>query len=227
MQITKLAYQKTDPNRIDIYVDNNLVADLDASDVLRLGLFKNQELSQSNLDQIVSDSERGKLFNFAVNFLSFRPRSRQEIRDHLLRKIVQGKKIRIPNEKSLKQVDEVLHRLEKLGQANDEAFASWFIDQRRTFRPSGKRALQFELHKKGLDKKIVEQALSSAPNSLDKSTSELDLASRALSKKAARLIPTIADSKSKLVVKMKLQRFLLSRGFDYDTVKKAVEKALK
>ena len=192
MKITKLAYQKKDPNRVNVYVDESFFAGLEINDIAKLGLYKGQEISQEELNKIIGESEFGKLFNSALNFLSFRPRSEWEVRHKLKFKT-----------KDLKLIETVIDKLKKIGQVNDEDFAKWFIDQRRTFRPKGKRAIEIELHRLGVQTKVEE------------SVSEQELAKRALTK--------FRGERSR----ERLARFLASRGFDWETIKEVVDKTLK
>lgn len=218
MKITKLEYQKKDPNRVSVYVDDKFIAGIDANEVIKLNLYNGKEIEQQELSKIISESEFGKFFNATLNFLSFRPRSEWEIRQFLIRK-TQGKSTN-------DYTEQILEKLRSIGQLNDTNFSKWFIDQRRTFKPQGKRAMKYELLRKGIDRKIIDQTLAEASTD-EQPASELDLALKALNKKADRVIKTISDHKSRSEAKIKLLQFLLSRGFDYDTAREAVEKVIK
>jgi len=183
MKISRLEYQKKDPNRVNIYVDEKFAAGIDVNDVVKLGLYNGQELTSEQLAKIINESEFGKLFNAALNFLSYRPRSEWEIRQKL--------KFKTQN---AKLIDEVIDKLKKIGQVDDKTFAKWYADQRQTFRPKGKRAIEMELRRKGVKEKI------------ESDLSELQLAKKALAK--------FRGPKDKA----RVSRFLASRGFDWDTI---------
>lgn len=195
MKISRLEYQKKDPHRVNVYVDDKFVAGISANDIIKLGLFNNKEINSQELNKIISDSEFGKLFNSAINFLSYRPRSEWEIRFKF-------------KKENQQMVDKVIEKLKQINQINDSDFVSWFVDQRNTFRPKGKRALEYELIKKGIDRKLIDQ--------IGEKSGEVELALKAVSKKT-RLLSS----------RDKLQRFLISRGFEFDTVKEVVEKLFK
>ena len=186
MQITKLEYQKKDPSRVNVHVDGKFAVGLDLNDVVRLGLYVNKEISQQELDSILGDSDFGKKLNSALNFLSFRPRSEFEIRQFFRRK-------------KITDIEEVVEKLKKLNQINDDEFAKWFIDQRNTFKPKGSRALAMELRRLGIKEKV------------ENTLSEVTLAKKALAK--------YHGSKDKL----KIQRFLASRGFDWETIENVIQ----
>lgn len=130
----------------------------------------------------------------AYRFLSFRPRSVREITYFL-------KKKKTPP--SL--IDQVLSQLKKQKLVDDLAFAQWWVEQRSTFRPKGRRALQVELRQKGIDRQTVEEAL--------KDLDELSLAQKALAKKTG-------DQKQ-------LTSFLARRGFSWPAIKQTLDKKLK
>lgn len=205
MKITRLGYQKKDPNRVNVYVDGKFAVGLNVNDVIKLGLANNQEINQEELNKIIENSNFGKAFSAVLNFLSFRPRSEFEIRQYLARKMKNKKEERKKlDEENREIVEKVIIKLREIGQINDEEFARWYVEQRQTFRPKGRRAVKYELLKKGVDKKIIDKVLPEGENELS------------LALKAAR--------KKKLADPVKLQRFLASRGFDWETIKEAVEK---
>lgn len=141
MRITKLEYQKNNPNRVNIFVDGKFAVGIGANDVIKLGIYKDQEVSQDELNKIIDQSNFGKAFNAAVNFLSFRPRSEWEVRFHLKRK-------------KYEDIDAVVEKLKSIGQIDDEKFAQWWVEQRNTFRPKGQRAINMELSRKGVKVKV-------------------------------------------------------------------------
>ena len=196
MIITKLEYQKRDPNRVNVFVDGNFAVGIDANEVLNLKLYANKEISQEELNNIVGQSEFGKMFNFAINFISFRPRSEYEVRFRLKRKF---------KDSGPGQNDDVINKLKKIKLLDDEVFAKWFVDQRNTFRPKGKRVFEQELRIKGIKPEIIKKVLS------EDETSEFE--------KALGLI-----SKKKLTDREKIIRFLGSRGFPWDIINDVIAK---
>lgn len=242
MKVTKLEYQKKDPKRVNVYVDEKFVAGLNANDIIKLGLYAGLEITEQELSKITRDSEFGKYFNSALNFLSYRPRSEWEIRQHVIRHSGKYPKGTHPESLSEPQSDsgvprrdvgiprmteQVVDKLKQIGQVDDEAFVRWFIDQRTTFRPEGKRALKFELSRKGIAKETIAKLLDCYTSEGGEEESEVSLAMRAAEKKARLLSSRITDRDSQFKAKIKLRQFLLSRGFDFDTVKEVVEKLLK
>lgn len=210
---------------MNIFIDGKFAVSLSLDEVVALGLQKNQEISPDFLNKIIGQSDFGKFFNHALNFLSFRPRSEYEIRDNLKRKIVLLERNAHEKKNYEGVVEAVVEKLKSMNQINDLEFAKWFVDQRNTFRPKGKAALHQELLRKKIPREIISSILD---NKDDFSTgpSQFELALAASRKKAAIFALKIKDSPSYFEAKVKLQRHLASRGFDWDTIKDVVEKLL-
>ena len=143
-----------------------------------------------------------KLVNAALRFVSFRPRSERELIDFLTKKLAKWK---VVGEELIKKVVE---RMRDLGYVDDHAFVSWWLTQRSTFRPKGKRALVGELMKKGIPKDIIER----------ETFDEYESAKRAIQKKIVvwAKLPIIEQKK-------KLYTFLAQRGFSSETISRIID----
>jgi len=109
-----------------------------------------------------------RLVNAALRFVSFRPRSEKELTDFLTKKMSKWEVIGVP------LLTKVVERMRELGYVDDKKFADWWIQQRSAFRPKGKRAIAYELRKKGV--------------TLDFSLDEYTLAKKAIAKKPKNVI---------------------------------------
>ena len=145
-----------------------------------------------------------KYLQKALKFISIRPRSQKEILDYLKRKIPRNLKLR----------NLVLKNLERLDLVDDQAFVLWWLDQRNTFRPKGKRALLQELRQKGIERELVENSLAD----LD----ELPLARRVALKKIK-----ILSKLPYLERKQKLSAFLARRGFGWSIISKILDEMVE
>lgn len=101
-----------------------------------------------------------------------------------------------------------------LGLVDDEAFVDWWLEQRATFRPKGKRALKMELRFKGIDRDLIERSLA-------EKVDEEVLAKKAFLKK----IPSLKNLPSE-VQKEKLIGFLSRRGFSWEVIRKTLDEIL-
>jgi regulatory protein len=106
-------------------------------------------------------------------------------------------------------IDVTLEHLTGLGYIDDEAYAKEWLQFRLKKHPEGKMALLAGLQKKGIERSLAERCV----NELVKTETEYD----ALKKIMARLNRQNEPDEKKLISR------LLSRGFSYDIIKKALK----
>jgi regulatory protein len=198
MKITAIEPQARRPTRRNIEVDGRFALALDETLVLEYALIVGQEVTQADLETWRAAEEFQHLLENALNFLTFRPRSREEVRRH-----VQGQ--RVPPE----MVQRVLEKLDQMGVLNDQQFASFWVENREEFNPRSARALGAELRQRGVDRETI--AASVAPERDEE---------RALAagRKKLRSLST-ADYQT---FRNRLGPFLLRRGFSYTITNAAV-----
>ncbi|MCL4418832.1 RecX family transcriptional regulator [Patescibacteria group bacterium] len=140
-----------------------------------------------------------KFYNKALKFLSYRPRSEQEVIKNLLRK-------KAPED----IIKKITAKLKEQKFLNDEEFVKWWVEQRRTFKPRSLRLIKIELKQKGISNELVEKVINDVGFTID------DLAS------AKKLVERKKEKWKNLPREQKFQklsRFLASRGFSYDIIK--------
>ncbi|MCK4261812.1 RecX family transcriptional regulator, partial [bacterium] len=114
-KITAIERQKHRPRRRSLFIDGNFVCGVDEEIVLKLNLEVGQEVNQEEISRIIFKEETRKAKEYALNLLSFRPRSSKEVRDRLKRK-----------DYDEKVIEEAVENLGRIGLLNDEEFArSW------------------------------------------------------------------------------------------------------
>lgn len=148
-----------------------------------------------------------KYYDKALRFLSFRPRSEKEVRDNLKKK-----------KASDSTVDLIIKKLKDQKFLNDQEFTKWWIEQRTIVKPTGKRIIKIELQRKGIDKEMMQEVLE---NSEDLVHNELDMARDLVQRRFKKY-----RGMERQEVYRKLGGFLSRRGFDYDTIKKAIDEEL-
>ncbi len=194
MKITALELQVNNAERVNVYVDGRFLLGASASVVLQMGLKLGRELSPEEALQQAVDR--------AYNYLTYRPRSREEVRRYLRRK-----------ETAPEMIDAVLERLGRLELLDDHAFASFWAENREQFSPRGARAIKNELRMKGVEREVVDEMIS------DEKDEELAL--RAGGKKALSLLhnPTMDF----VTFRARLGSFLQRRGFGYEIATRTVK----
>jgi len=197
-KITALRYQKKNRDRVNVYLDGHFAFGLPA--IMAASLKLGQTLAEADVEALKEQGAAESTYDQALNYLSYRPRSREEVDAYLQRRGAPQS-----------QIEEVITRLEGAGLLNDEAFARFWVENRTEFRPRGARALRFELRSKGISTDIADQAVSQVDM--------VDGAYRAAAKKARQLSELDRPAFSR-----KLVEYLARRGFDYDVAREAAER---
>ena len=197
-KITALKQQKRNRDRVSVYLDGRFAFGLPA--IVAAGLKSGQFLSDTEIETLTEEGAVESAYNRALEYLSYRPRSRAEVVTYLRRRSVPES-----------QVASVTERLERAGLLDDEAFARFWVENRERFRPRGLRALRYELRTKGLSDEVIEEALAS----VDVEQSAL----RAAEKKAQRLARLDRPTFDR-----KLVEYLARRGFAYDVAREVAER---
>jgi regulatory protein len=197
--ITALKPQKKNKERVNVYLDGRYTFSLTAIEAATLR--RGQFLSDQEIEDLLERDSFQKAYDRALRFLSYRPRSEGEMRRYL-----QGKRVSPAIEA------EVVERLTLAGLLDDQAFASYWVENRESFKPRGRHALRYELRQKGLGEEIIALALEDID--------EEDSAYRALINRARRIAPLDRGAFRK-----KLGSFLRRRGFSYEAINAALERA--
>lgn len=230
--ITKISSQKS-KKRVNLYLDGKFFCGLDLSVALKHSLKVGQEFSEEKIAALVNQSLKEELFQKALNFISYRPRSEKEVRDYLLRASQRRKtklkpafagglstpvypeyNRRARDDKGLVAlINQSIKRLKKNNFLNDHDFAKWWVGQRLEFRPKGKIALKAELFKKGIDKNIIDEVLKEVS-----SKSELEAAKKVF-EKAMKQLRSVKPEKRR----QRLISRLSSRGFSWEIIKQVID----
>ena len=199
--VTAIRPQKN-KKRVNIYLDGKFGFGIDLENFVKIGLKVEQELSDKEVEEIVKKAEFQKTLDKLLRFATLRPRSEKEIKDWFKRRKVY---------ESLH--DELFNRLNRLDLIDDEKFAQWWVEQRSSFRPRGKRALEMELRMKGIKKEMIGQVLSNLKVDEEKVAREL------LNKKSYKW-----KNLPKREARAKMSAFLARKGFNWEIIEKVLGK---
>jgi regulatory protein len=198
MKVTALKIQARNKARVNVYLDGKFAFGLAKIVAARLAL--GQELDDAAVARLRAGDDLEASYERALKFLGPRPRSEVEVRRRLKEKGVEPGTI-----------DEVVARLNRAGLVNDQAFASYWVENRGTFRPRSSRVIRQELKQKGVSEDVLREALAG--------TNDDEAAYSVASKRARRLAGL-----EKPEFRRKLGEFLARRGFNYDTIEPVVER---
>lgn len=191
--ITAIEPQKKNPRRVNIYLDGEFAFGL--SRIAAAWLKVGQPLTQEKIDALQAEDAREVVYEKALHFLSYRPRSINEVRRNLLKHGF---------DETL--VEQTLDRLQENGLLDDKEFARAWVENRRAFRPRSASALRMELRQKGLGDEVIQSAL-------DENVDEETLAREAARKQARRYAGLEWAE-----FRQKMGAFLARRGFSYAVI---------
>lgn len=129
------------------------------------------------------------------------------------KQVEKGKLPMLSIQEKEKEIKKVLQRLKELKYLDDTQFAKDYIENRVEFRPRGKYLLKRELRKKGLHPDLADRVTE------ETDIDETEIAFKALSKKMKHLSKDPYHKQ-----KEKALRFLASRGFNIESIYKAIER---
>ena len=198
-EITALKAQKRNRQRVNVYLDGEFA--FGVSRIVAAWLEIGQHISDEKIVQLKSADGREVAYQQALKYLSYRQRSEAEVRNNL-----QG------HEYQEDDIDGVLERLRRAGLVDDARFAEAWVENRNELRPRGRRALVYELRKKGIAEDIIDQTL----DALD----EEHLAYQAALKRASRW-----EQLELFDFRKKMNAYLSRRGFNYSVASQATDRA--
>ena len=140
--------------------------------------------------------------NYAFRLLSFRMRSKDEMRGRLVKKGYTGS-----------EVNEVLDKLERLNYLNDTEFARMWVKNRVESKPLGSALIRRELKQKGIAPDIIKDVLDESLKGYDEYEAARELVLKKISKSNTR------DDR----LLQRLSGYLDRRGFSYEVIQKVLK----
>lgn len=205
MQITSIQQAKKNLDHVNIFLDNEFWINISKDELIGFKLSKDQQLTEDLKAKVEASSQQTKIMEKVYNYQMLRPHSIGEIRTYLTMR----------RKLDRETADSIIGILINRGELSDEQFAKWYITNRLSNRQHGPNKIKAELLKKGVNLKVIE--------------SELKLQSNEVSTDDEKLLAYIAKLKRQIKAKdkyefsRKLTQRLMSRGYDYSTIKKLLQ----
>lgn len=190
MQITKV---KKGKKRYSIYINGEFSLAVSAETMLKMDLYERKEVSAREIEQIRGFEDRYRAKDYALNLLSYRPRTRRE----LIRRLRERKFA--PD-----IAEDAVSLLAESGLVNDYDFTRYYIEIFRDKR--GHYRLKNELGRLGVEKEIIDRVLDEMP--IDEEKTAKGLIDKWLQVHRTR------DEKTK----KRLIDYLVRRGISWDRV---------
>ena len=153
--ITKISTQKKTDDRYNIYLDEKFAFGVDEEVLIRFDLRKGKELTEQEITQIQYEDEIRKALNSAINYLSFRMRSKLEIHNHLKKKDWEEPVI-----------NEVLNKLTELRYVDNLEFSLAYVRTQVNGAKKGPTVIVRELKQKGISAEHIETAMKEFPKEI-------------------------------------------------------------
>ena len=192
-KITALKVQKKNPNRINVYLDGTFAFGL--SRIVAAWLNIGQELSEQKITELQAQDTYEVAYQKAVNFISYRTRTTQE---------VQRKLKGLEFESAV--IDDVIERLKKNHFLGDAGYAQRWVENRVDLKPRSHRMMAMELRQKGIGDEDIDRALEHAPE-------DEELAYEALKRRIHRYLRMDFQT-----YKKKAGAYLGRKGFSYGVI---------
>ncbi len=194
-----VAVRRRGRDRADVYLDGAPALSLAIALVIELRV--GQELTEPEVRALQARDVAEAAYEAALHYLAYRPRSEQELERYL-----QGKGVE-PG-----VIPQVMERLRRLGLADDQQFAEFWVENREAFRPRGQWALRQELGQKGVRAEVIAQAVAEVDDAQN--------AQQVAERMASRYAHLDQDTFRRRMIAV-----LLRRGFGYGVARGAVERA--
>jgi regulatory protein len=197
---------KKGKNDVKIHFGNDAKLFLAVEVFLKSGLKKNDEISEDRFSFLIEENKKFHIKQRAFRLLGRRQHSVKELKDKLWNK-----------DYDKKLIDEVIMKLIESNYLDDKEFANVFAEEKLKTKKWSERRLKSELIKKGIKSNLISEVLNSKISNSENFENALAVGK----KKYESLKNRNLEPKE---LKNKLSTFLLSRGFDYETIKEVNEK---
>ena len=207
MVITKIEYQKKDPERVNIYVDGEFFCGISLNVLAQENLYEGLTIDEQTLDRILKEDLESRFMNRAVEYLSRTVKTEFQVRQYLKNLKFKKKGIWFNEDIQLDWdllFEQIIDSLKKYKYIDDEEFAHAFVQSRLNVKPRGKSVLISELLSKGVSKEIAQRVCD------EEITDELDVLRNAFRKR-------FKDEKFN-IQNQKMVGYLLRKGFSWDLI---------
>lgn len=202
--ITKIEAQKKDKNRVNIYVNDEFFLAIFTELVYEFNLKKGMLIEKEHLKEILDKEMYVKAKNKALNILSKADQSERKVREKL------------SNEFEEYTINEVIDFLKNNKFIDDELLASKIVNTNINLNKCGKNKIRQNLYNKGINSESISEALCEIDENI-----EFENAMYLAKKRYQRV-----KNEDKRKIYQKISQHLAYKGFNYDIIKKVLNKLL-
>lgn len=194
-EITSIEPQKKDAKRCNVYVDGRFYCGIKLEVAVKYHLKAGMQIEKSQLDEIQLETEKSQALDKALTHISASPKTKKQIADFLSKK---GYTEAVQSY--------VLERLEYYKFVDDYAYCRAYV---QSVTGKGKRALEADLIKRGAERCAIEAVLEEVEEDGGEAATILQKYMRGKEFTKENLYKGF--------------KYLLSKGYSYDTAKSALE----
>ncbi len=186
---------------MSIYIDNEYAFGLNISIYEKYNLKKDMEVNEEFVQEVLINEEKNKAVNRGLKYLTASQKTEKEVREKLgIQDFDQD------------IIDYAIAYLKDNKYINDDHYAESFINDQLNFNRDGRRKIRTKLYRKGIDMETIDRKISLIDEEVF-----VDNALKVARKRLKAM--TYKDEHER---DQKIFRFLFYKGYDFDTVKKAV-----
>jgi regulatory protein len=245
MKITAIQEQQKHKDRLNVLVDGTFAFGVHMDVLLDFQLKIGMELTEALVTKIKTADAFRQAYDKALNYLSGRPHSAQEVRQYLRNRLIYkhpdyagltGEAKEMFRQDQEVAGERIVDKLRQVDYLDDAAFAKWWISNRQQFRPRGKRLLLLELKSKGVSDGDIATALTTpseeghfrseiedgkgeSREGSDEGFDELGAALKVGEKYGRKYIQSPERE-----FRQKVGQHLAGKGFDWDTIETVLKR---
>ena len=211
MIITRIQRLRKRKPRYAIYIDGKQCLELSDTTIGKFGLRVDDSLDDSKLELIKKFDSEMEAKTYAINYISYRPRSSNEVLKYLRTKHF-----------TKEVATSVIQHLQEVGLINDLEFARMFTRDRLKRKSIGESLLRQQLLSKGVSRSNIDCVIKEYITNSDQR--------KAAEEAARKRLNQMKRSFSKLEFmqrQKKLYDFLTRRGFNHDIAAQTVQSILR
>lgn len=138
-----ITYKKGKQDKIHISVDGEYSFTVDEAYFATLGLWNGKQISEDEHEELRETVNIRRAYNYAVCLLARRDHSEKELMKKLsLKGYTFG-------------AQQAVDKLKKAGYIDDERFARLYVKELQNLKKYGKKRIEQELYRKGIDREII------------------------------------------------------------------------
>lgn len=144
----KLSVKPGKSDKMHLHIDGKYFITVDSGYLVELGIYNGMEVNCENIEEIRRNISVRRSYNKAVDLLSRRDHSKKELIDKLRQK-GHGE-----------YAAQAAEKLSEYGYIDDRRFAFTFAEELIRLKSYGKKRVEQELYRKGIDRDIISEVIS-------------------------------------------------------------------